>query len=476
MKKNEKIHLRIEGMTLDGNGVGRHEGMAVFVPMTTVGDAAEVQIVKVQKRYAFGIVTDLQEASVDRTEPDCPVYRRCGGCVFRHLRYEAELRCKERAVEDAFVRIGGFSAAVRPIVGAVQQEAYRNKAQLPVAQDEDGRLYSGFYASRSHRIISQSLCRLHPPVFSELSSRALTLCTENGISAYNEQTGKGSLRHLYLRCGSNSGELMLCFVTSDRIENRLRPIARQLALEFPQLKSILQNINPEKTNVILGKQTLILAGKDRISDTMCGVAVELSPHAFYQVHTKQAERLYEIAAELANLTGTELLLDLYCGIGTIGLSMANRIRRLIGVELVPQAVENARENAKHMGASHAEFFCGDAGEIAEKLAKDQVRPDVLILDPPRKGCSRQTLDACLQMQPQRIVMISCNPATAARDCAILCENQYSLETIQPVDLFPRTGHVECVILLSKKIRSWADYYKNRTLDQIMQDNYDGEWN
>ncbi|MBQ8688207.1 MAG: 23S rRNA (uracil(1939)-C(5))-methyltransferase RlmD [Ruminococcus sp.] len=450
MQKNEIYTVIIEDLTAEGSGVCRVDGMTVFVPDTAPGDELKIKIVKVLKRYAFGIVQEILTPSGDRMTPDCPHHRQCGGCTFRHIRYEKELGLKAKIVRDAFERLGKLSPEFLPILGCESRIRYRNKAQYPVAADKDGRLICGFYAKRSHRIIPVKDCLLQPELFSRVTDAILRYAEKKKISAYHEETNTGILRHIYLREGHSSGEMMVCLVVRKAIARELGGLIPVLTEEFPQVKSIVMNVNPEKTNVILGRKTVTLWGSDAIMDTMCGNEVEISPLSFYQVNTPQAERLYGAAKEFAALTGRERLLDLYCGAGTIGLSMADAAGSVLGVEVIPEAVENAKENAERNGIENAEFICGDAGEIAQRLAAENMLPDVIVADPPRKGCDEQTIDAICQMNPERIVMVSCNPSTAARDCALLCQRQYRIVKVQPVDLFPGTGHVECVVLMSRE--------------------------
>lgn len=448
MKKNDIFETEIMDMTTEGSGVCRVDNMAVFVPHTAVGDRIRVRIVKVLKSYAFGIVEELLEPSADRIVPACGL-SQCGGCLFQHITYDAELRVKEKAVQDAFIRLGKLSPEFLPILGAESRTRYRNKAQYPFALDKTGQPILGFFARRSHRVISVKDCLLQPELFGEIAGTVLDFVRRNSLSVYNESSGKGDMRHLYLRCGQHSGEVMVCFIVRKPIRKKLMPLVEILTEQYPQIKSISMNCNPKKTNVILGDSTETLWGKDAITDTMCGNAVDLSPESFYQVNTIQAERLYGAAKEFAQLTGKERLLDLYCGAGTIGLSMADAVSELVGVEIVPEAVENAKKNAVRAGVKNVAFFCGDAGSIAGKLAEQGTAPDVIVVDPPRKGCDEAALWAMVQMQPERIVMISCNATTAARDCAMLSRMGYAAERVQPVDLFPGTGHVECVVLMSR---------------------------
>lgn len=448
MKKNDIFETEIMDMTTEGSGVCRVDNMAVFVPHTAVGDRIRVRIVKVLKSYGFGIVEELLEPSADRIPPVCDLFQ-CGGCLFQHISYTAELRIKEKAVQDAFIRLGKLSPDFLPILGAESRTRYRNKAQYPFAVDKTGQPVLGFFARRSHRVIPVEDCLLQPELFGKIAGVVLEFVRENRIPIYEESSGKGDMRHLYLRCGQHSGEVMVCFIVRKPIRKKLMPLVQRLTEQFPQIKSISMNCNPKNTNVILGDTTETLWGKDTITDTMCGNAVDLSPESFYQVNTIQAERLYGAAKEFAQLTGKERLLDLYCGAGTIGLSMADSVQELIGVEIVPEAVENAKKNAARAGVKNAAFFCGDAGSIAGKLAKQGTAPDVIVVDPPRKGCDEVAIQAMVQMHPKQIVMISCNATTAARDCAMLNRMGYAVKQVQPVDLFPGTGHVECVILLSQ---------------------------
>ncbi len=452
MKKNEFYTITITGMTAEGNGVGRTDGgMAVFVPLTAVGDVISCKIVKTVKTYAYGIIDRIISPSPDRSESGCPVSAKCGGCTFRHISYEAELKIKDGFVRDAFERIGGFKdVCFEEICGCSDPDRYRNKAQYPVAEI-NGQAVCGFYSKRSHRVVTFTDCMLQPKIFSDIAARCISLINEFGLKAYNEESGKGIIRHIYIRRGFHSGEIMVCFVVKQDIRKSLAPIADRLAAEFVDIKSVVMNVNPKNTNVILGNKNITLCGGDFIADTLCGNRIELSPMSFYQVNTEQAERLYSCAKEYAALTGNETLLDLYCGAGTIGLSMADSAKKVIGCEIVPEAIENAKKNAAANGYGNAEFFCGDSGEFAARLADEGIKPDIAVIDPPRKGCDRLTLDNLIKMSPERIVMISCNPATAARDAKYLCENGYELKKVRAFDLFGRTGHVECVSVMTKGV-------------------------
>lgn len=449
IQKNQIHRLEITDLNSDGNGVGKIDGFVVFVPMTAVGDLIEAKIVKVLKQYAFGIVERILSPSPDRIDNDCPVYRQCGGCSLRHIRYEAELDIKRRQVEACFRRIGGIDLTVERILSNPHTEGYRNKAQFPVAL-RDGKAVAGFYAKRSHRVVPCGDCRLQSPAFAPLVRVILDFIDEYHLPPYDETNHTGLIRNLYLREAPATGEIMVCLVATKKHIPSADELARRLVACNPKVKSVLVNRNSQKTNVILGDRCSVVWGEPVIHDVLRGVDVELSPLSFYQVNSLQAERLYDLAEEYAHLTGEETLVDLYCGAGTIGLSMAGKAKRVIGVEIIPDAVEDARRSAQRNGVRNAEFLCADAKEAARSLAQQGLRPDVVIVDPPRKGCDASVLQSICEMAPQRIVMISCNPATAARDCGLLQQQGYRVEEVAAADLFSRTLHVECVISLVKE--------------------------
>lgn len=448
IQKNEIISLEITDMSHEGNGVGHFDGMAVFVPDSAVGDSLSVRIVKVNKSHCYGKIEQIVAPSPDRISPDCAVSRRCGGCKFRHVSYEAELRYKQEFVQSNLRRIGGFALEVEPIAPSPQQDGYRNKAQYPVRLQKNG-LCAGFFAPRTHEVIDCHDCRLQPPEFETILETVLAFVKKYEITVYDETTGKGLLRHIYLRHGQESGETMVCLVVNgDRLPH-VEELVKLLLNCSEKIVSILLNVNTQNTNVIMGKVTKLLYGKPFISDTLCGVSFDLSPLAFYQVNHDGAQQLYQIAADYAGLTGNEILLDLYCGAGTIGLSMAHRCKEVIGVEIIPEAIENAISNAAKNGIQNARFFCADAAKAAERLANEGIRPDIIVLDPPRKGCDLSVLQSVARMSPDRIVMVSCNSSTMARDCAVLRDLGYQMQRCRPVDMFPRTNHVEAVIMMTK---------------------------
>ena len=453
LQKNQLLTLRIERLSNDGSGVAHSsEGEAVFVPGTAPGDEAQVRIVKDCGRYAFGILDKLLTPSPDRIPVDCAVAGPCGGCSLRHLDYAAELRAKQESVADAFRRIGGLDVPVLDALPSPEVDRYRNKVQFPVGRDKDGAPCIGFYAGRTHRIVPCPDCKLQPGVLNDIGNTLCAFFAAHGIQPYDEERGKGLVRHIFLRRGAHSGQIMVCLVCTRPKLPHSDELVALLREKFRDIATILINVNAKKTNVILGEESVTLYGPGFIEDTLCGVPVRLGPLSFYQVNTLAAERLYGVAAEYAQLEPDDVLLDLYCGMGTIGLSMAGHCRELIGVEIIPEAIDSAKANAARMGdavAAKSRFFCADAGEAAVRLAAEGLRPDVIMLDPPRKGCDEKTLSAVVQMSPRRVVYVSCNPSTAARDAAWLGQHGYRAEKVQPVDLFPRTKHVEAVLLLTK---------------------------
>lgn len=443
--KNQILQITIESLSNDGNGVGHYEGQAVFVPGTAPGDVADIRIVKPMKGYAFGRMEKLLIPGPDRIPVDCPVAGPCGGCGLRHMDYKAECEAKTQFVRDAFSRLGKLDVPVLPVLPAPSTDRYRNKVQLPVGEDESGHLVTGFYAGRSHRIVACDDCKLQPAWMNQLAVRACALLEQAGATAYREESHTGLVRHLFLRQGWHSGQRLLCFVLNGKTLPAERQICEKLQQEF-DLTTVLINENTAKTNVILGKHTRTVLGPGTIEDTLAGVALKMGVHEFYQVNTPSAEVLYAKARDYAGLQPDDFLLDLYCGMGTIGLSMLPDCRRLLGVEIVPQAVDGAKATAARLGLplDRADFRCEDAGAAAARLAAEGTRPDVIVVDPPRKGCDTATLEAIEQMAPRTVVMVSCNAATAARDARWLTEHGYRAVEVQPVDLFPRTRHVECV--------------------------------
>lgn len=450
LKKNDIIELNIDDITFEGSGEGRlSDGMVIFVPGCTAGDRIRAKIVKVKKTYAFAIVQDFLELSPQRQADDCDVYKKCGGCCFRHISYDAELKVKQKTVGENLKK-EGINVPVNEISPSPMINGYRNKAQLPIRYDADGRICIGFYAKRSHRVVGISHCRLHPGFFDEIIEYTRAFAERYNISAYDETDNTGLLRHLYIRYGEATGEVMVCLVINGKRMPHSDEFAAGLINLNKDVASVMLNVNTASTNVILGKKNILLYGRPYINDILCGNTYHISPASFYQVNRSGAEKLYNIAAGMAELNESETLLDLYCGVGTIGLSVADRVKKLIGVELVPDAVKDARHNAEINGIKNAEFFCADAAAAAEALLNRGERPNVIIVDPPRKGCSQQLLNMISELFPQKIIMVSCNSATMARDVKALSEAGYSIKQAQPVDMFPRTAHVETVVLLQKE--------------------------
>lgn len=462
LAKNQLIELTVTGVTGDGNGVGRHidadtpaPGMVVFVPHTAVGDRILCKIVKVQKNHAFGRLEELTERSPDRgadVHDGCAVSERCGGCVWRHITYEAECRYKHQWVQDTLQRIGELDIQPLPLIGAQETAGYRNKAQYPVGVGEDEPLI-GFFAPRSHRIIEQRQCCLQPAAFSPVLDAVADWMAVHRVPAYDEVSHTGLVRHIYIRQGAVSGQMQVCLVCTRGKLPAVPELIETVKNAASHLVSLCVNINSEKTNVILGSRSYTLWGDDAIEDELCGLRFRLSPHSFYQVNHAQTEKLYRLAAQFAALTGNETVLDLYCGTGTIGLSMAKNAREVIGVEVVPEAVRDARRNAQSNGISNARFLCADAATAAAELQNDGVQPDVVVLDPPRKGCDESLIATVAKMSPERVVYISCDPATLSRDLKLFAMRGYSARQVQPIDLFPRTAHVETVALLVRTVSS-----------------------
>lgn len=449
LNKNDIVNLTIEGMTHNGSGVGKINGFAVFVPFTAVGDEIKARILKVNKNYAFGKIEEIITPSESRIEPDCETNVRCGGCTYRHISYEEELRVKRERVKDAFKKIGGMDITVLPVIPCENITGYRNKAQFPVKTGENGEVDIGFFALRSHEIINVDNCAIQSPVFAEIVRVFRQWIKENDISIYNEQTGNGLLRHIYLRQGFYTGQIMVCAVINGYNLPHSQSLIDLLTKAEPNIKSIVLNINKKSTNVILGDSCKAIWGSDKIEDNLNGIRFLISPLSFYQVNPAQTVKLYEKAIELAGLDGTQTVLDLYCGIGTISLFMAGKAKEVYGVEIVEEAVKDAQENTKLNGITNAQFFTGDAFKAAAVLAEKGIRPQVLVLDPPRKGIEPQLIDLIAEMSPEKIVYVSCDSETLARDVRLFSEKGYKTNTAFPVDMFPRTPHVECVVLMSR---------------------------
>ncbi|MBO5295691.1 MAG: 23S rRNA (uracil(1939)-C(5))-methyltransferase RlmD, partial [Clostridia bacterium] len=460
MRKNEIVRLVIEEINNLGCGVAHltdaegGRGQVVFVRDAVTGDELDARIIKVNKNYLVARIERLISPSPLRCQPDCTA-TGCGGCVYRHVKYEHELELKRAYVQNAFRKAGLGDVKVAPVRHTGELCGYRNKAQYPVRNGKNS-IEVGFFATGTHRIVAAGDCKLQPPVFGELTAYVCRFCEKKRISAYDEESGSGLLRHVYLRCGAATGEIMVCLVLNGETMPREQELAAGLLAEFPNVKSVLLNVNTESTNVVLGERYRLIGGRDYIEDELCGLRFRISAGAFYQVNHNACELLYGIAKEKAGLTGKETLLDLYCGIGTIGLSMADAAGEIIGIEIVDEAVERAKENAERNGIRHASFYCGDASDACKLLRNAEAARGVLdpqntvvVFDPPRKGSTEELITYISERQLNRVVYVSCNPDTLARDCVLFKKLGYQIGTVIPVDMFPRTGHVETVCLLSK---------------------------
>lgn len=447
IQKNTVHSLDFTGYTAEGMGVARLEGRVVFVPHVIRGERWRVRLEKVNKTVAWGRGVELLRPSPERLRPDCPLYGKCGGCQFRHMSYAEELRVKGQRVADALERVGRVRLDLPPVLGAEDPLRYRNKVQFPVAEGRRG-LSVGWYRPRSHDVLDAPDCLLQPQAVTRLRNAFKDWMEEYAVPAYDEGTGRGLVRHLYVRANSR-GQSLVCVVANGDSLPHAQALADALCRAEPGLAGVVLNINTRNTNVILGDRYVSLWGQDWLEETLCGLTFRLSVPSFFQVNRAQTEALYRTAVDFAQLSGTETILDLYCGIGSISLALARRAGRVIGAEIVPQAVADARENARRNGADNAEFFCGDAGSTARRLAAEGVRPQVVVVDPPRKGLAPEVPAILAGMGPERIVYVSCDPATLARDIARLAELGYRAVKAQGVDLFPRTAHVETIVLLSR---------------------------
>ncbi len=448
LKKNELYRAAVSGFTSEGLGVCRVEGWAVFVPNAAPGEEYDLRITHVGKNAAYGKIETIITKSPQRVNRQCPYAKLCGGCDFWHLSYEAELEIKAQRVLDALNRLGGQNLQSLPITGAKSCLSYRNKAQFPVAPEKKS-LAAGFFKKGTHELISVDRCLIQPEAADRAKAAVLAWAKEYRIAPYDEAAHTGLLRHIFVRYGAQTGELLVCLVVNGEKLPREKELVAALREKLPGLKSVALNCNTRKGNAVLGEKTRILWGADAIEDVLCGLRFRISPRSFYQVNHDQAEVLYEKAIAAAGLTGEETVLDLYCGTGTITLCLAKKAKKAIGVEIIPAAIEDAKENARRNGMENAEFFCADAGQAAQKFALEGTAPHVIVVDPPRKGLSPDVIQAMAQMSPKKIVYVSCDPATLSRDVKLLSEKGYALKSAEAVDMFPRCSHIETVCLLSK---------------------------
>lgn len=444
LAKNQEHTVTIEGYGEGGMGVARIDGRVVFVHGALRGEKCRVLILKTLKSVAFAKVLEVIEPSSERITPDCPYFPRCGGCTYRHIRYEEELRLKKQRVQDNLSRIGGSDVTVEEILGARDTLRYRNKAQYPVSKD--GAV--GFYRARTHEVIECEHCLLVKPEADAAAEALREYMQSCRVAGFDEKTGRGLVRHLYIRSNAAGESLVCVLVNGDKLpkEDRLVALLRDAC---PKCTGIVLGTNTKKGNVILGDRYRTLWGSDRLEDTLCGKTFRLSVPSFYQVNRVQAERLYAKAIEFAGLTGQETVLDLYCGAGTITLALSDHAKKVLGAEIVPEAIDDARENAARNGVKNAEFFCGDASDVAKKLARENLRPDVITVDPPRKGLAADVVESIAEMQPGRVVYVSCDSATMARDVKRLADLGYTAQRACAVDMFPRADHIETICLLSK---------------------------
>ena len=453
LKKNDYIDVIFEDLTHDGNGVAKVDGYPLFVANGLPGEKAKIKITKLNKGYGFGRLIELYEESSFRVEPPCPIYSLCGGCQLQHLSYEGQLKAKEKQVRDVLERIGKLEdVQVHPVLGVENPWRYRNKAQVPIGEREGG-LIGGFYQQRSHNIIDMDECLIQIEQNDLVLQKVKEICSKYGVRAYNEKTNKGTLRHVMARYGKSTGEIMVVMITRTQDIPNQKKIIEEISQAIPGIKSIVQNVNPKRTNVIFGEQTRVLWGEDVIYDFIGDIKFAISARSFYQVNPEQTKVLYDKAIEYANLSGEETVIDAYCGIGTISLFLAQKAKNVYGVEIVPEAIEDARKNAELNGISNAEFAVGEAEVVIPNWYKQGIQADVLVVDPPRKGCDQALLDTIINMKPEKVVYVSCNPATLARDLRILEDGGYKTVEVQPVDMFPQTMHVEAVAKLILRVSS-----------------------
>lgn len=456
MNKNDLIDIEITGITSDGSGIGRFNSMVVFVPNTAIGDNVRVRVLKVKKNYAYGKLEEVLFLSESRAEVDCQTYFQCGGCCFRHISYESELKVKEKIVYDCIQKISkidenNLKKIFSPIIKSNNIYNYRNKTQVPVCTSRNNNIISGFFSLHSHRIVSSKQCKLQPSVFDEIISEIKLWASDYNICAYDEKTNSGYLRHIYLRIGEVTNEIMVCLVVNSSKTKESDSLIKKLTSKFPSIRSIIFNFNQERTNVILGSKYETVWGRDHIVDILCGLKFKISPKAFYQINHDQTEKLYSKIRDLLVPTNGDNILDLFCGIGTIGLTLASSCNKLLGIEIIPEAVENARQNAKVNNICNSKFICADANNILDSLADNNFKASAVIIDPPRKGCSQSLIKTINNINPSRVIYVSCNPSTLARDIKIFLDYGFFCIKIIPIDMFPRTKHVETVTLLARKV-------------------------
>ncbi|WP_404457911.1 23S rRNA (uracil(1939)-C(5))-methyltransferase RlmD [Oceanobacillus kapialis] len=452
VKKNETITLTFEDLTHEGNGVGKVDGYPLFVPHGLPGEEATVKVVKVNKNFGFGKLLDVTTPSDQRVEPPCNVYYQCGGCQLQHMSYDLQLQMKQNQVKSVMRKIAHLEhVPVHPTLGMEDPWRYRNKVQMPVGE-HDGELITGFYRKRSHEIISEmETCVIQDELNDRSVHAVRRIANRLGIKAYDEKADRGVLRHIMVRTGRETNETMIVLITrTDKLPHQ-EELIRELTETFPHVKSIVHNVNNKRTNVILGRKTTVIWGEEYIYDTIGDIKFAISAKSFYQVNPPQTKVLYDKALEYAQIGADDTVVDAYCGIGTISLFLAQQAKKVYGVEVVPEAISDAKMNAKLNGINNAEFVVGEAEKVMPWWKAQGLRPDVIVVDPPRKGCEVDFLQAMIGMEPKRIVYVSCNPSTLARDLRILEDGGYETKEVQPVDMFPQTNHVECVTVLERKV-------------------------
>lgn len=451
VEKNQFVDVEFVDLTHEGHGVAKVEGYPIFVPNALPGEKATIKVIKTSKGYGFGRLVELHEKSPVRIDPICKIYNQCGGCQIQHMSYEGQLEAKYKQVAEVMKRIGKLDhVKIHPVLGMENPWSYRNKAQVPVGESQGG-LVVGFYQKRSHEIIPMNECFIQGKENDEMIQTVKSICDELRIQPYDEQEHKGLLRHIMARYGHYTNESMLVLVTKKANFPQKEELVARILEKYPNITSIIQNVNSEKTNVILGNQTFVLYGKETIKDKIGEITFEISARSFYQVNPIQTKVLYDKALEYANLEGNETVIDAYCGIGSISLFLAQKAKKVYGVEIVQEAIEDANRNAALNNMTNVEFEVGKAEEVIPNWYKQGITADVLVVDPPRKGCDEALLNTIIDMKPKKVVYVSCNPSTLARDLRILEDGGYETTEIQPVDMFPHTSHVECVAELILKV-------------------------
>lgn len=450
VQKNKEYIVTISDYGYEGEGIAKIDNFTVFVNGAMKGEKVKILIVKVNTSHAFGKILEIITPSNKRQDSDCNTYKRCGGCNLRHIKYEETLNLKRNIVQNLIDKTLEEKIIAKETIGMEKPFFYRNKAQYPVGYNKNGEIITGVYAERSHEIIELKSCAIQMPISQEIAKFVINLMKKNGITAYNEETGKGAIRHIVVKVGLHTNEVMCVLVTNERKILREEKLVEELRKNFPEIKTIVKNINQKNTNVIMGSENEVLYGNGYIQDKLGDFVFNISPLSFYQINPIQTEKLYNLAIEKANLNKEDIVLDLYCGIGTIGTFASPYVKKVYGIEIVDQAIKDAKENAKLNKIENIEFYCGDVEEVLENvLNKENITPNVVFVDPPRKGLDKHTIQNILNLKPERFVYISCNPATLMRDLKEL-EKDYEIQEIQPLDMFPFTNHVETIAVLKLK--------------------------